>query len=92
MARMSSLTELTLPFLKIDGQLIALKGAQGSTELQEAARAIEALGGDSNASDHEFALLTETESENRHILVVNKKKDTPKQYPRNYSMITKKPL
>ena len=91
MARMSVLTELTLPFLKIDGQLIALKGAQGAAELEEARNAIKILGG-ADTSDNEFTLYTETGEESRHILVVQKKSDTPKQYPRHYSTITKKPL
>ena len=92
MARMSILTELTFPFLKINGQLIALKGAQGRIELQEASNAIKLLGGDSAASDKELTLLTETEAESRHILIVQKTSATPKQYPRHYSTITKKPL
>ena len=92
MARMSVLTELTLPFLKIDGQLIALKGAQGSVELQEASNAIKILGGNTSATDKECTLLTETDTESRHILIVQKTSATPKQYPRHYSTITKKSL
>ena len=92
MARMSVLTELTFPFLKIDGQLIALKGAQGSAELQEASNAIKTLGGNISVTDKECTLHTETDTESRHILIVQKASATPKQYPRHYSTITKKPL
>ena len=92
MARMSVLAELTFPFLKVGGKLIALKGAQGSLELQEAGNAITVLGGNPNADDNSFLLKTESDIESRHILVVSKQSATPKQYPRSYSVITKKPL
>lgn len=92
MARMSVLAELTLPFVKVGGTLIALKGAQGTVELQEATRAISILGGNSDVSDKNFLLQTATTSEQRHILVVAKQQATPKQYPRNYATISKKPL
>ena len=92
MAKTSILVELTLPFLKTQGSLVALKGAQGGAELQEAARAIGLLGGSPNAADNVFSLETENDSESRHILVIQKQSTTPKQYPRNYSAIVKKPL
>lgn len=92
MARMSVLAELTLPFVKAGGVLVALKGAQGAVELREATRAISILGGNSDVSDKNFLLQTATTSEQRHILVVAKQQATPKQYPRNYATISKKPL
>ena len=91
MARTSILTELILPFAKPEGVMIALKGAQGSTELQEAENAITLLGGKTEL-DKEISLATATETESRHILIIRKKKKSPDQYPRNYSLITKKPL
>ena len=91
MAAMPILAELTLPFIKKDGVLVAMKGAQGSRELQEATRAISLLGG-KIVADQEMTLQTTTEAETRHIITVTKEKATPKQYPRNYSAITKKPL
>lgn len=91
MAAMPVLAELTLPFIKKGGVLVAMKGAQGSRELQEAARAISLLGG-KVAADQEMALQTITEIEARRIITVTKEKATPKQYPRNYSAIVKKPL
>ena len=91
MAAMPILAELTLPFIKKDGVLVAMKGAQGSRELQEATRAISLLGGKA-VSDQEATLKTAAEIETRHIITVTKEKATPKQYPRNYSAITKKPL
>lgn len=91
MARMSILTELALPFAKAGGILIALKGAQGNIELQEAEKAILLLGGEI-AFDKTTLLSTLAEPESRHILVIKKKRKSPEQYPRSYSLITKKPL
>ncbi len=91
MAAMPILAELTLPFIKKGGVLVAMKGAQGSRELQEATRAISLLGG-KTVSDQEATLKTVAEIETRHIITVTKEKATPKQYPRNYSAIVKKPL
>lgn len=91
MARMNILTELSLPFIQIGGQLIALKGAQGEIEAEEAKNAISKLGG--ILSQNQSALLyTETAEETRHILVVQKEKPSPKQYPRVYATICKKTL
>ena len=90
MARMSILTELTLPFVKPGGSLIALKGAQGAIEAAEAANAAKLLGG-SPIEDTVTQLFT-TEPESRHILIIKKERVSPKQYPRAYATITKKPL
>ena len=91
MARMRILCELALPFLKIGGQMVVLKGAQGTEELHEASRAIQTLGGKA-LNDLPMALHCASGSENRHILIVSKKKPTPPQYPRTYAAILKKPL
>lgn len=92
MARMPTLVELTLPFAKIGGCMIALKGAQGEIELTESIRAIPALGGDSSTICKKLALKTDTDEESRTILIVKKARQTPKIYPRSYSIISKKPL
>ena len=92
MARMNILTELALPFVTIGGQLIALKGAQGSNEAAEAHNAAAKLGGEPQIQDIATSLETTTTSESRHILVINKKSASPKQYPRAYGAISKKPL
>ena len=93
MARMCVLTELALPFAKKSGKLIALKGAQGTIELKEAEKAITTLGGSSTIEDVFFELAVDREvTEARHILIVSKISQTPKQYPRNYATITKKPI
>ena len=92
MARMPVLIELTLPFAKIGGNVIALKGAQGEIELAESMRAIPILGGDPSPKRHNLTLKADGGDESRTILVVSKVVETSKAYPRNYSVISKKPL
>ncbi len=91
MARMNVLCELALPFVKIRGNMIALKGAQGAEEFEEAKRCIRLLGGRSE-KDISLALQTDSEAESRHFLIVSKEKPSPAQYPRSYAVIAKKPL
>ena len=92
MARMPILIELTLPFVKIGGHMVALKGAQGETELSESMRAIPVLGGNASPICNKLFLKTTSGDESRTILLVEKNKPTPQIYPRNYSVICKKPL
>lgn len=90
-AAMPILSELTLPFLKIGGVLVALKGAQGGEELKKSLRAIEILGGKVE-KDTEIPLKTTAGEESRHLLTIRKVKSTPSTYPRAYAQILKKPL
>ena len=91
MARMNILAELTLPFARVGGRLVALKGAAGSKELAEAARGIALLGGEI-AEDCRLELQTVAGSEARHLLVIEKTRKTLAAYPRAYAAIVKKPL
>lgn len=90
-AKLSILAELVLPHVKVGGALVALKGASGTSELQEAKKAIAVLGGEVEACDDK-ALHLDEHSEVRTIIVIRKTADTPSQYPRQYSAILKKPL
>ena len=91
MANMRVLSELTLPYVRVGGKMIALKGLRGKEELDEAKGAISVLGG-TVENDLALELQTSDGVESRHLIVITKNKSTPKQYPRNYSVITKKPL
>ncbi|MBP2078601.1 16S rRNA (guanine(527)-N(7))-methyltransferase RsmG [Oceanobacillus polygoni] len=88
-ARMSVLSELCLPLVKKSGAFIAMKGAQAKEELQVGEKAIELLGGEVEAV-HTFALPQE-ESE-RSIVVIRKKRKTPKKYPRKAGLPNKEPI
>ncbi|MBU8905764.1 16S rRNA (guanine(527)-N(7))-methyltransferase RsmG [Desertibacillus haloalkaliphilus] len=88
-ARMPVLTELCLPLAKVDGDLLAMKGADATEELKEATRAIGLLGGEV-IGDNQFKLPIE-ESE-RHIILIHKNEKTPKKYPRKPGTPNKQPL
>lgn len=84
-ASMQVLCEYTLPFLKIGGKFIAMKGP--NENIHDADNAIKILGGE--ISDiFEYNL----EKEKRVIAVVNKISHTSSKYPRNSSQIAKKKL
>ncbi|MDF2902797.1 MAG: gidB [Bacillus sp. (in: firmicutes)] len=88
-ARMSVLTELCLPLAKVGGTFIAMKAQSASEELEAANKAITVMGGKLNTV-HSFMLPIE-ESE-RNLLIVNKMKSTPKQYPRKPGTPNKTPI
>ncbi len=81
------LTELCLPFVKVGGVFIALKGPKYKEEYENSKNAISILGG---------KLLTSVEYEvvnqKRALVIIGKIEKTDKQYPRNYGRIKNKPL
>lgn len=88
-ARLNILAELCLPLTKIGGLFLAMKGSSGDEELLEAKKAIEQLGG--RVLDIiEFTLPDEEEK--RQIIVIQKIKATPIQFPRNFNKIKERPL
>lgn len=91
-ARLNILCELCLPYLKIGGILVALKGAKYEEELAEATNAIRILGGEIIEIEQKSLITAENLAETRGIIIVQLKKDPPAQYPRAYASILKKPL
>lgn len=88
-ARMSVLSELCLPLVKVGGTFIAMKGASGEEELHNSKKAISALGGVLKDS-YSFSLPYE-ESE-RNIFLIQKEKKTPKKYPRKPGTPNRNPI
>ena len=88
-ARMSVLSELCLPLTKVGGQFVALKAAKTADELAVSQQAITTLGGKLSA-DHDFALPVSNDP--RHIVVIDKLKQTPKRYPRKAGTPNREPL
>ena len=87
-ARMQVLSELTIPYLKVGGRLIALKASNAPEELEEAKNALNLL-----FSKVEDNLQYELPNgDPRYITVVEKKKETPNKYPRKAGMPNKRPL
>ena len=87
-ARMQILAELTIPFLKVGGRLLALKAINAPEELTEANDALSLL----------FSKVKENSSyqlpngDPRYITIVDKKKETPNKYPRKAGIPNKRPL
>lgn len=88
-AKMSVLTELCLPLVKIKGTFLAMKGANGVEELEVGKKAITLLGGKISKVE-QFSLPVE-ESE-RTIICIEKIKKTPKKYSRKPGTPNKSPL
>ena len=87
-ARMNTLSEYCLPFVKVGGQFIAYKSGD-KTEIEEAKTAYAQLGGKLKAA-YEYAL---PEGYGDRILaVVEKVKNTPQRYPRGQGKERKNPL
>lgn len=86
-ARLNILSELCLPYVKVGGKFLALKGAMAQAEADEAKTAIEALGG-KLAEIREYPV---GEAIHR-IVVVEKVRPTPKAYPRKFAKIKQQPL
>ena len=88
-ARMSVLSELCLPLVKVGGTFIAMKGSSGKEELNSSKKAIALLGGEVRESNS-FVLPVE-ESE-RNIFLIEKIKPTPKKYPRKPRTPNRNPI
>ena len=91
-ARLNVLCELCIPYLKIGGYLVALKGAKYEEELAEAANAIKILGAETTKTEPKELITADNQTETRGIIIIQSKKETPSQYPRAYAAILKKPL
>ena len=87
-ARMQVLSELTIPYLKVGGKLLALKASNAPEELTEAKNALNLLFSkvENNLS------YTLPNGDPRYITIVEKKKETPNKYPRKAGMPNKRPL
>jgi 16S rRNA (guanine527-N7)-methyltransferase len=88
-ASLNVLCELCLPFLKVGGKAVFYK-QKSESEFAEGKKAIEILGGkwvDSFA----YTLASSPDSE-RVIIIIEKVKNTPEKYPREYKKILKSPL
>ena len=91
-ARMNVLSELCVPYVRIGGAFVALKGAKGDEELAEAQNALAKLGCAEVVSDARQLILVDGMGESRCIVVAKKEKATPKGFPRAYATILKRPL
>lgn len=85
-AAMPVLCEYCLPYVKLGGRFVALKSVNENYD--ESENAIKILGGKTEQIlDYEI-----TNGDSRRLFVIKKISQTPTKYPRNPSMIKKKPL
>ncbi|CUH93931.1 16S rRNA (guanine(527)-N(7))-methyltransferase RsmG [Herbinix luporum] len=88
-AKLSTLSEYCLPFVKKEGLFIAYKSGNISEELEEASKAIKVLGG-KVMETKEFTLpFTDI---NRSFIIIKKNNITPNKYPRTAGKPSKEPL
>lgn len=86
-ARLNILLELTAPFVKVGGYVLAMKGTAARQELEEARNAVTRLGLKVEKVQ-EFPM-----GDTAHgVIVLKKIKPTPPQYPRRYAKIKQSPL
>jgi len=90
-AEMRVLCELCLPFVKVGGAMLAMKGRNAEIELSAAKKAIAILGG-RDAKVENVSLKNDTEELSHPIVIIQKKQKTPATYPRVFAQISKKPL
>ncbi len=88
-ANMTTLSELCLPFLKVGGRFLALKGPLAEEELESAKRAIFILGGE---VERVFEVKIPYSDLSHKIIIIKKIRQTPLQYPRKAGIPTKDPL
>ena len=86
-ARLNILLELTAPFVKVGGAVLAMKGSAAREELAEAKNAITKLGLKLETVE-DFPVDGTAHS----VIVLRKIKPTPAQYPRRYAKIKQSPL
>jgi 16S rRNA (guanine527-N7)-methyltransferase len=88
-ARLNLLAELCLPFVKVGGLFVAMKGPEVEEELREARKGIALLGGEIQRVA-EYAVPG---TELRHnAVLIRKVSETPKKYPRKWAQMKKNPL
>ena len=87
-ASLNFLCEYCLPFVKLEGKFIAMKGSKAQEEIDISKQAISILGGKLT----EIKTIAFSDRIERNLLVIEKIRPTPKKYPRVSAQISKKPL
>ena len=86
-ARLNILLELTAPYVKVGGAVLAMKGTAAQEELDEAKTAIKKLG-----LKLEKVQQFPADGTAHTVIVLRKVAPTPAQYPRRYAKIKQAPL
>jgi 16S rRNA (guanine527-N7)-methyltransferase len=83
------LAEYTLPLVKVGGTVIVQKGQNPADELKSAANALGILGG---KIAQVLPVNVPGLDAERHLIVIRKRKPTPKQYPRRPGLPAQTPI
>ena len=86
-ARLNILLELTAPYVKVGGKVLAMKGMAADEELAEAKNAIKRLG-----LQLERVVTFPVDGTAHAVIVLKKVSPTPPAYPRRYAKIKQNPL
>ncbi len=88
-ADLRALAELCLPFLKVGGVFLAMKGRDSGPEVDRAGRAITLLGGRLQTA---YTYQIPGTDVTHKVIRVEKVRPTPERYPRRFAKIKKDPL
>lgn len=88
-AAVNLLSEYLMPFVKVGGQMLLLKGPNIDEELEDAKNALEILGGD--AIEQHTVEIPGRDWDHR-VVTIKKSRPTPDKYPRRAGKPEKKPL
>lgn len=87
-AQMNVLSEYCLPYVRVGGQFVAMKGKYSEEEIDSAKNAIKLLGGKCEKVE-KYSLIDESQ---RTIIRIKKLSSTDKRYPRTSAKIKNKAL
>ena len=89
-ARLSVVAEYCVPLLETGGCAIAMKGRLEPEEHAEGEGAVDALGAKLTTTG--VPTLPEVGEKDRHLVILQKIRETPARYPRRPGIVTKRPL
>lgn len=92
-ANLSTLVEYLLPFMRVNGICICMKGPNVDEELSRAKKAIEVLGGRIEQVDNLKLAADDAENDlERNIIIIRKVRKCSNKYPRKAGMPSKEPI
>jgi len=87
-ANLAELAEYCLPFVKVGGVFLAMKGPDPDAEVKEAQKAIELLGG----KIEDVVKYSLPDGSGRSLVIIKKISQTSTKYPRQSAKIAKSPI
>ena len=91
LARLSVVSEYSMPLLRRGGRVVAMKGRVDADEWTEGERALETLGG--RVSEQiQVHYLPDNEQRERRLVLLEKSEETPSVYPRRTGTPARSPL